>query len=63
MATMSTKQAGSLPSKMTNKACKNSGPHFTDQEEGKKKISRVIFLVSFIWLPETVSFRGTSESY
>lgn len=62
MATMSTKQAGSLPSKMTNKACKNSG-HFTDQEEGKKKISRVIFLVSFIWLPETVSFRGTSESY
>lgn len=38
---------------MSNRECEKSGPHFIDQE-GKKKISVVIFLVSFTWLPETV---------
>ena len=58
-------KAGSLQSETSNRACEKSDPHFMTRKEGrkKKKISVVIFQVSFVWLPETASFRGTAESY
>ena len=58
-------KAGSLPSETSNRAREKSDPHFMTRKEGRKKIkiSVVIFQVSFIWLPETASFRETAESY
>lgn len=38
---------------MSNRECEKLGFYFIDQE-GKKKISVVIFLVSFIWFLEIV---------